>query len=304
VKTRLLAATALALAALAHASSAAAQACCGGPTAYAPARLAQHEDALLGLQLKATDFYGSFDGKRRFLAAPRGTAEIDLEQDLVAAVRVRPEAQLSLVLPMVETVRKVPGLSEAGGDLGDLQLAARWDFTVAGDHRILPGIALVFGAVLPTGRAPEAAVKPLATDATGTGALQLSPALALEQSFGPALVTLQGSATWRAPHATGALTAQQGVAFSVTATGAYVFKNKTVLSLAATYAAELPAHLDGAAVPGSGRASTRIGVSAGTPIAGRWRVSGTVFSDLPIRGLGASQSAGAGASFVLARAFY
>jgi hypothetical protein len=303
VLSRLLAA-ALALALVAHAPAALAQACCGGPTAYAPARLAPHEDALLGLQLKATDFYGSFDGARRFVAAPRGTAEIDLEQDLVAAVRVRPEAQLSLVLPMVETVRKVPGLGEAGGDLGDVQLAARWDFTLAGDHRILPGIALVFGAVLPTGRAPEAAVKPLSTDATGTGALQLAPALALEQSFGPVLVTLQGSATWRAPHSAGPLTAQQGAAFAATATGAYVFHDKTVLSLSATYAAELPARLDGALVEGSGRAATRVGLAAGAPFAGKWRVSGGVFSDLPIGGFGASQPAGAGASVVLARAFY
>lgn len=301
--SRLLA-SALALALLAHAPAALAQACCGGPTAYAPARLAPHEDALLGLQLEATDFYGSFDGQRRFVPASRGAAEIDLEQDLVAAVRVRPEAQVSLVLPMVETVRKVPGVAEGSGDLGDLQLAARWDFTLAGDHRVLPGVALIVGAVLPTGRAPEAAVKPLATDATGTGALQLAPALALEQAFGPALLTLQGSATWRSPHAAGTLTAQQGVAFALTATGAYVFESKLVLSLSATYAAELPARLDGVVVEGSGRASTRVGVAAGLPFAGKWRASGGVFSDLPLRGLGASQPAGAGASLVLARAFY
>ena len=39
---------------------------------------------------------------------------------------------LSALLPLLESYRKVPDLSEAGGGFGDLQLAFRWDFTTAG----------------------------------------------------------------------------------------------------------------------------------------------------------------------------
>jgi hypothetical protein len=297
-------ALALALALLASAPrEAAAQACCGGPTAFAPARLAPHEDALAGLQIKASDAFGSFDASRRFHAAPSGTAEIDLEQDLVAAARVLRWAQVSMVLPMVETYRRVPGLSEASGDLGDLQLGGRWDFMLPGEHPKIPGIALLFGLTLPTGRTPEAATKPLATDATGTGSVQLAPALALEQAWGPILVNVTGSLAWRSPRTVGALHAQQGLMLTSAASAAYVFENKAVVGLSATYSAELDARIDGATVPSSGRATTRLGVSGGMQFTGGWRIQGTVFGDLPVRWLGYNQPAAAGVTFMFARGF-
>lgn len=282
---------------------AAAQACCGGPTAFAPARLASHEDALIGLAAKVGGSFGSFDAGRRFAAAPAGTHEVDLEQDLVAAVRVLHQAQLSLLLPMVETWRRVPGLSEAGGDLGDLQLGARWDFTLAGEHRVLPGIALAFAVTAPTGRAPEDATKPLATDATGTGALQLSPALAFEQAYGPWLVNVTGALAWRSPRAVRDLHTQQGMLFTGSATGAYVFQNQAVLSLTAAYAAALDSRVDGERVPSSGRASTRLTLSGGMPFAGGWRIQGSVSSDMPIRWLGYNQPANATFTFMFVRGF-
>jgi hypothetical protein len=282
---------------------AAAQACCGGPTAFAPARLAPHEDALVGLMFKGSSAFGTFDAGRRFAASPAGTAEADLEQDLVAAVRVLHQAQLSMVLPMVETWRRVPGLSEASGDLGDLQLGARWDFTLAGERRILPGIAVLLGVVAPTGHPPEDATKPLATDATGTGAWQISPALALEQAYGPWLVNLTGSLTWRSARTARDIHSQQGIAFTTAATGAYVFHNQAVIALGATYTAALDAQVDGAAVPDSGRASTRLALSGGLPFAGGWRIQGMLFGDLPVRWLGYNQPASAGVSFMFVRGF-
>jgi hypothetical protein len=171
--------------ALAVPARAKAQSCCAGASALTPARLALHEDALVGLQLKAADLYGSFDGQRHFLGASAGAKELDFEQDLAGSVRVFKRGQLSAILPMVETYRRIPGLSEAGGDLGDLQLGARWDFTIPGSSVTIPAVALAAGVMLPTGRAPESASKPLATDATGIGAVQGSLALALEQASGP-----------------------------------------------------------------------------------------------------------------------
>jgi hypothetical protein len=296
-------AAALALLALLSPARAAAQPCCAGGAAITPARLAQREDALVGLQLKGAYGLGSFDGARRFLGAPAGTVELDLEQDLVAAVRVLGRGQLSLVLPLVETYRRVPGLAEAGGDLGDAQLGARWDFTRAGDSRVVPGIALGAGLTAPTGRAPEAARYPLATDATGTGAAQLSLALSLEQTSGAWLALVSGSLAWRSARTVGALREQQGLAFVASAGVGYLFDSELTLALSATYSAELAPRLGGVPVPDAGRAATRLAAAAGYPLTPRWRLQASLFTDLPLRFLGWGQPVSAGATFLLLRSF-
>lgn len=292
----------VAAAALLAPARAAAQACCTGGASLAPARLAEHENALVGLQLRGAYLHGSFDGARRFLTAPSGSVELDLEQDFLAAVRVLDRGQLSLLLPMVETYRKVPGASEAGGDLGDLQLGARWDFTFAGRSRV-PGIALSAGLVAPTGRAPEAARKPLATDATGTGAAQLSTALALEQSFGSILVNVTGSMTWRSARTVGALREQQGMQLVASTAAAYLLPRGALVALTAAYSAELAPRLDGKPLPSGGRAATRLGLAGGYPFAEAWRMQATFYVDLPVRFLGWNQPAFTGISFAVLRSF-
>ncbi len=289
--------------ALALPGRAAAQSCCAGASALTPARLALHVDALVGLQLKASDLYGSFDGKRSFLGASEGAKEFDFEQDLAGSVRVFKRGQLSAILPMVETYRSVPGLSEVGGDLGDLQLGARWDFTIPGSSVTIPGIALAIGATLPTGRAPESSSKPLATDATGIGAFQGSLALAVEQTFGPWLVNVTGSVAWRAPRNVGYVHSQQGVQFVTVAAGGYSFPSGPVLALTLAYTAELDATINGATLPGSGRAATRIGVAGGLPFNDLWRMQGSLSTDLPIHFFGLNQPTSAGFTLMFLRSW-
>lgn len=288
---------------LASPARAAAQSCCAGASALTPARLALHEDALVGLQLKASNLYGSFDGERRFLGAPEGAKELDFEQDLAGSIRVFKRGQLSAILPMVETYRSVPGLSEGGGDLGDLQLGARWDFTIAGSSVTIPGIALAVGALLPTGRAPEASSKPLATDATGIGAFQGTATLALEQTFGPWLVNVTGSAAWRAPRTVGDIHAQQGLQIVATAAGGYSFASGPVLALTLAYTAELDATINGETLPGSGRAATRIGIAGGLPFNDLWRMQGSVATDLPARYFGFNQPASVALTLMILRSW-
>lgn len=289
------------LASLAHASTAAAQACCASGASLAPARLEPNEDAIVGLAVKASYLHGSFDAQRRYLAAPAGTVEIGLEQDLVAAIRVLDRGQLAMVLPMVETVRRVPGAAEGGGDLGDLQLSARWDFTLAGRAKI-PGIALALGLTAPTGRPLDAARKPLATDATGGGAAAVTGALSLEQMFGAWVVNLTGSATWRGPHAVGEAREQQGLELSASAAAGRVFDHHGLLALTLAHTGRLAPTLDGAVVPGAGRASTRAGLAGGL-LLGAVRLQSTLYADLPIRALGLGQPAALGLSIVLIRSF-
>lgn len=258
---------------------------------------------MVGLQLKATDIVGSFDPARHFRAAPAGTNEVDLEQDLVGTVRVLSRGQLSAMLPMVETVRRVPGLTEGGGDLGDVVLGGRVDFTLPGASVVIPGIALSLGLTLPTGRAPEAARYPLATDATGTGAVQGSISLALEQTYGPYLINMAGTVALRGARTVGDVHERQGAQLIGFIAGGYSFKNDAVLALTASYIAELDATINGARTPKSGRAATRLGVAGGYPISNTWRLQGSVFSDLPIRFLGYNQPAGVGLTFMIVRAW-
>src|SRR4029079_9036997 len=75
------------------------QACCAGAGAVTPGRLAIHEDALVGLQLKLSDSFGSFSSDGTYHRAPSQTTEWELEQDLFGALRVLPRGQLALLVP-------------------------------------------------------------------------------------------------------------------------------------------------------------------------------------------------------------
>lgn len=165
---------------------AAAQACCAGTGVVTPGRLALHEAALVGLQLKGAAETGSFDARGRFATLTPGASELDLEQDVFGALRLTEHAQVALLIPILETRRTTSAESEFGGGIGDTNLNLRYDFTFAGASTTVPGIGVLAGVTFPTGTpADSSRIRPLATDATGIGAYQGSLGLAAEQVFGP-----------------------------------------------------------------------------------------------------------------------
>ncbi|MEO7332150.1 MAG: transporter, partial [Minicystis sp.] len=259
--------------------------------------------ALVGVQLKTTTIAGSFDGQRHFLAAPGDSAEVDFEQDVALALRVLHRGQVSALLPFLESYRKVPGLGEAGGGFGDLQLAFRWDFTNAGGPLAVPGLALSAGATFPTGRAPEGSEKPLATDATGTGAMQGSLSMALEQSYRSWLDSLSGTVAFRGARAVGEVHQQQGAQLLAFAAGGYSFDDGALLALTASYSYEFETRINAAIVPESARAGTRLGVAGGMLLPRSFRLQGSVFADVPIPFFGQNQPVGVGLSFMVIRGF-
>lgn len=296
--------SALGLSLLALAPRAAwAQACCAGGSALQPARLAMHEDALVGVQVKGTAIAGSFDAERRFLGSPGDSAEANFEEDVALALRVLRRGQVSALVPVLQSLRKVPGLVEGGGGLGDVQLAFRWDFTNAGGPLAVPGLALSAGAVFPTGRPPESSDKPLATDATGTGTFQGSLGMALEQSYRSWLVSLSGTLAIRGPRSVGRVHQQQGPALLAFAAGGYSFDNGALLALTASYSYEFETQIDGLRVPQSARAGTRLGLAGGWLLPRSFRVQGSVFGDVPLRFFGQNQPVGVGLSFMVIRGF-
>lgn len=264
-----------------------AQACCAGTGAVTPGRLALHEFALVGLQSKTATELGSFDATGQYAASPKGASELDLEQDLFAAVRVLDRAQIAFLVPIVETRRTSQGLTEFGGGVGDINLNLRYDFSVAGASRLVPGLAMLAGITFPTGRPADSPhLRPLATDATGIGAFQGNLGIALEQVFGPWLVNLTGIAAVRSARTVTSAdaTVHERLATQWTALGAvaYVLPSEAAVALSASYAVEGNAQINGEAALDSGHRLTTLTASGVLPLSDTWRVQGALFLNPPL----------------------
>jgi hypothetical protein len=287
-----------------------AQACCAGGSAVTPGRLGMHEDVLVGLDAKVGRVTGTYDESGRFAYASH--SEVDLEQDLFGALRVLDRGQVTLLVPFVQTRRTGRGtagaIAQFGGGIGDVNASARYDFVRAHESRVVPGIALLAGLTLPTGRAPESATPPLQADSTGIGAFQLNLALALEQSFGPWLVNATGIVAKRTEHGGEAL----GTQVTLLVAGAYTFEDEAAVALAASYAFEGDATCSSAgalcpagsaAVPGSAKATTTLSLTGSWPLTDAWRVLGGVYFAPPVGSLGSNEPATEGLSLTVIRAW-
>jgi hypothetical protein len=275
-----------------------AQACCAGGTVITPGRLAMHEDALVGIQEKAGTVLGSYSQTGQYV--PLGSSELDFEEDLFGAVRVLQRGQLALLVPLVQTRRSIPDPmngAEFGGGVGDINLSARYDFISAGESHILPGIALLAGLTMPTGRAPDV-VAPI--DATGIGAYQLNAALALEQTWGPWLVNATGIVAKRTDYGQETL----GTQVTLLAAGAYTFDNDAALAVSLSYAFEGDGTYDsGADATGSFKRVTTVSLSGLWPIDDRWRLLGGLYLNPPSSSFGANQPSSAGLTYTIIRSW-
>ena len=287
-----------------HPTRAGAQACCAGAAAVTPGRLAVHEDALVGFQSRAADIFASFSKDADYV--PASAAEWDFEQDLFGALRVARRAQVALLAPVVQTYRRARGISDFGGGLGDLNLSGRYDFTLAGESEVVPGVGALVGVTFPTGRPTEssdAANHPLAADATGTGAYQLNLGLALEQTVGPWLFGVTGLYSKRTPRTIGGTKVTLGAQWTVLAGAAYTFSNDAALALVASYSAEGNTEADGIEVPMSSRRIPLLTLAGLYPLNDPWRLQGGVFATPPLSSLGRNTPANLGLVLALVRSW-
>jgi hypothetical protein len=278
-----------------------AQACCAGASAVTPGRLEQHEDAIVGAQIKAGAVIGSYDTRGHYVASPAGDVEGDFEEDLFVAWRLTRRAQIAWLVPVVETMRSTPqDGTHVGGGIGDVNASVRYDLTLSGQSWI-PGVALLAGVTFPTGRAPEQASPPLFVDSTGIGALQGNIALAAEQTFGPWLVGATGLVAMRTPRFGQQLAPQ----VTVLAAAAYSF-DAAVVALSASYTVEGDATAsDGTTVPDSSKRVTAVTLSGLLPLGDHWRLLGGLFVDPPIDAVGGSnQPAAMGLTLTCIRSWY
>jgi hypothetical protein len=262
-----------------------------------------HEDALVGLQLRAASLLGSYDHSGNYHPSAQESLELQFEQDVVATLRFLGRAQLAVLVPFVQTRRSVTGRSELGGGLGDINLGVRYDLLDARRSAVVPGLALLVGLTLPTGVPVDSATNPLATDATGTGALQANAGLALEQIYGSWTVSLAGLVAKRWAREVGDLEEALGTQWTLLAAGAYTFETEVAVAASAAYSIEGDAGINGVQQAGTSRRLLTATTSVVLPLSDRARLQGAAFASPPASSFGSNQNALAGLSFMAAYAW-
>jgi hypothetical protein len=212
--------------------------------------------------------------------------------------------QVGLLVPVLESWRRTSTTGgEFGGGLGDVNVNARYDFIYSNELSYAPGVAVLFGVTLPTGRAPEAAELPLGSDATGIGAWQLSAGLGLERSFGDFLVSGAGVLSKRTTREVRGLESELGTELTGMLGLAYSIRDGTSVAVVGTYTYEGNASVDDEKVPNTAREQLRLAGVGSVSILDEWRIQGGLFGDPPVGGLGRNQIASLGGSFTLIRSF-
>jgi hypothetical protein len=292
----------LTLAGLALSRQVKAQACCAGSATITPARVGPHDVGLVGVQAQAANAYGSYASNGDYRGSPAGASEFDFEQDVLAAYKPFENLQFSLLVPLVETRRTTPGTSEFGGGLGDVNAGVRYDLVRAQRYRFVPGIAVLGGLTLPTGRPPDSARKPLATDATGIGSVQGVVGLALEQLEGPWIFNLTGLLAKRAPRSAYGVRETLGTQYVGIAAVGYAFDNGFASAVLASYTTETDATLDGQEAPGSSRRTVAFRILGLAPlIQSELFLQGGWFVNPPFDGWGKNGIAAYGFALALVR---
>ena len=291
----------IALAAWGSPSRARAQACCAGGSAVTPGRLQLHEDALVGVQLKAATVLGSYDLSSRYIGSPAGDTEGDFEQDLFGAVRVLARGQVALLVPIVETQRKdTLDPARFGGGIGDVNLSARYDFVLAGESQLRAGGSPPGGRHLSHGQGSRTPSPPRPRiDTTGVGVFQANGAVAIEQIVGPWLFNATGLLAVRTARSGEQLAPQVTLLFAA----AYTFPNDMALALSASDAFEGDATLDGVVLPSSSKRATVVTLSGFWPVTDTWRLLGGVYLDPPADHFGNNQPAVGGLTLTVIRSW-
>ncbi len=276
-----------------------------GARARAPRhrRVGPREDAVKGVSAHESAVFGSFDGAGRFLPSPANAGELDFEEDLFVALRVLSHGELAALVPFLETRRFAPDRTELGGGVGDLNLSARYDFFDASAFRHTPGLAALGGVTFPTGVAPDAAVKPLATDATGAGVVQGNLGVALEEAYKAWLFDATVLVAIRAPESVRGVEENALLQWTTLASTSVTLDADWSGALALSYTVEGNAKVDGQAVPESGRRLPNLAVYAGHTLGDAWRMQIGAALSPPIPSLGQNQPTSIALSWTLVRTF-
>ncbi len=294
--------TVLALGALTgHARSARAQACCASAGLVAPTRLRTSEDFAVGAQGRGRSVFGAFDAAGNFANTTAGESEWSLEQDLFGVARIFERGQVALLLPFVETDRRVPGIGSFGGGVGDLSVNLRYDFVRAGDYRMFPGLAVLFAVLFPTGKPPEDATDALAAGATGQGSSEMSMGVAFEQAVEPYFLTVNNMLTLRGSRHVGGVKESFAPRFTGSVAAGRVLPRGATLGAFASALGQGNNSDARGSIAGSASFLLTAGLAFTISPTDQLRIQGSVFADAPAAHWGRNQTTGAGASVSVIR---
>ncbi|MBX3262946.1 MAG: hypothetical protein KF782_24930 [Labilithrix sp.] len=293
-------ALALALAALLFAGDASAQACCVGASGLTPGWLANHEQWLVGAQLRVAQTHGTYPTRGAFYEPAVGR-DARIEPSLFATARVASRGQVSFFAPLVTTRRRAGDKVETRTAPGDVTLVGRYDFIRPGEAR-LPGIALLGGIVAPTGIPPDRGTGILSADVTGVGAWEANAGVSIEQVYGR--VVLHGTALvgLRAPREVLGLTQRLGPRALYLLAGGYVFDGDVAVLGTVTHTSDGDATVGGEVAPGTGFRATQAALLLVVPISDTVRIRTSAFTDVPP--LGNNRQALGGTSISLLKSWY
>ena len=277
-----------------------AQACCGANGLVIPARLRVYDDYGFGVQATERQTYGSLAADGSYSGT--STGDLVTEQDLFAMARLSSRVQLALLVPYIETYRRIPGQSEWGGFFGDVTVNGRLELAHSGEHGAWPAVTILAGLTAPTGRAPDQARNALGTDAAGTGSFQGNLGLEVERLFRQWFVMFDGWVSQRTSRASPG--GRQSFALRLTAlvAGGYVFQSRLAAGAFASIVDEGTGHdtAPGTGVVAGPRYGTS-GLAAAFPLDEAWRLQAIASADLPLAGWGRNQPTTFGFSTSLVR---
>lgn len=255
----------------------------------------------MGFEARNTAGYGSFHRSGAFRSSPSGSYDLGFEQNVFATGRWLSRGQATLTLPFVETVRGAGGTSDFGGGVGDVRVGLRWDALHSDESPVVPGLAFLAGAALPTGVSPERSSGALGVGATGTGAVQGWGGFALEKTSGAWLALFSGLVTLRAPRDIGGVTSSLPPRWSASLAGAHVWKSGVAVSAGSSFMYEGDASLGGRTVADSSRRALQFSAGVQVPIWRGGRFVGSIFGTPPLPEVSAGELATAGLSLAIVK---
>lgn len=268
-----------------------AQACCVTSAGISPTRLALHERFGVGITIRASSSIGQHDADARFLPRTGGTKDIGVAEEVFAAVRWLNRGQFAVLVPLVQTYRSSRTDSSSGAGFGDVQLTARYDWIWASRYRYVPGLAVVGGLTLPTGRAPDQANQRLGTDATGRGVYEGQFGIAIEKAMRQVVPSVAVLATFRSQARFGSVRLTAAPEMRVIGALTYVWSSEQALGIYASLAAEGNGRVNDVESRGSGRREFQLGAYAVLPLSDTLRLRLGASGQPPLDGLGRNQPA-------------
>jgi hypothetical protein len=277
-----------------------AQACCVGASGLTPGWLTNHERALIGAQLRLSETWSTYPAVGNFYSrTPERDARV--ETALCATYRVLSRGQISAFMPLETIRRRSLGGTDTKTSFGDLTVVGRYDFILAGESWI-PGIALLAGTQVPTGRSGDEGTSNLAADVNGIGTWEINGGVAVQQTFGHLVLYGTVLAGYRLPNEVLGERQHLGWRALYLAAAGWVFDNDVALMGTLTHSSDGDATLAGRDAPDTGFRSTQAAMLVVVPLTDHWRLRTTVFTDVPP--LGENRPALGGTSISLARTWF